>query len=68
MRLVTWNCNFSLSKKLDKLVELKPDVAVVQECEQELDGLPDGVAVRRGTLNVHAPSLMGAYSGPRLNY
>ena len=44
MRIVTWNCNSSLSKKLDKLIELKPDVAVVQECEEELSGLPDGAS------------------------
>jgi len=44
MRLVTWNCNFSLSKKLDKLLELEPDLAVVQECESELTGLPEGVS------------------------
>ncbi len=44
MRIVTWNCNASLSKKLEKLIELKPDVAVVQECEKDLSGLPDGVS------------------------
>jgi len=44
MRIVTWNCNLLLSKKLDKLLELKPDVAVVQECEKELCGLPNGVS------------------------
>jgi len=42
MRLVTWNCNSTVSKKLEKLIELKPDVAVVQECEKELNGLPNG--------------------------
>ena len=41
MRLVTWNCNLSLGKKLDALLSLEPDIAVVQECEQSLQ-LPDG--------------------------
>ncbi len=36
MRIVTWNCNLSLSKKLDKLLELNADLYVVQECEQEI--------------------------------
>ena len=44
MRIVTWNCNSSLHKKLDKLIELNPDVAVVQECEEALNGLPEGVS------------------------
>jgi endonuclease/exonuclease/phosphatase family metal-dependent hydrolase len=41
MRFVTWNCNLSLAKKLDSLMELNPDVAVIQECEQDLK-VPDG--------------------------
>jgi len=36
MRIVTWNCNLRLSKKLDRLLGLNPDVAVIQECEQAL--------------------------------
>ena len=36
MRVVTWNCNLSLAKKLDSLLELDPDVAVIQECEEDL--------------------------------
>lgn len=41
MRVVTWNCNLSLAKKLDSLLELDPDVAVIQECEQDLK-VPEG--------------------------
>ena len=41
MRVVTWNCNLSLAKKLDSLLELEPDVSVIQECEQDLK-LPYG--------------------------
>jgi hypothetical protein len=32
MRLVVWNCNMALDRKLQRLLELKPDVAVVPEC------------------------------------
>lgn len=41
MRVVTWNCNLSLGEKLEKLLALEPDVAVVQECEQSLE-VPEG--------------------------
>ena len=40
-RLVTWNCNHQLGRKLGKLLELAPDVAVIQECERDLD-VPEG--------------------------
>ncbi len=40
MRLVTWNCNLSLSRKLPRIVALAPDVAIVQECERDVLGLP----------------------------
>ncbi|MFC7156458.1 hypothetical protein ACFQPA_13495 [Halomarina halobia] len=33
MRLVTWNCNQAFRKKQHRLLELKPDIAVVPECE-----------------------------------
>lgn len=33
MVLVTWNCNGSLRKKLQPLLELDADIAVIQECE-----------------------------------
>ncbi len=32
MRLVVWNCNMALHKKLDALASLRPDVAVICEC------------------------------------
>lgn len=36
MRLVTWNCNLSLGRKLDLVLALNPDLAVIQECEKSL--------------------------------
>ena len=32
MRLVAWNCNMALHRKLDALRRLEPDIAVVSEC------------------------------------
>jgi exodeoxyribonuclease-3 len=32
MRLVAWNCNMALHRKLDALHRLAPDIAVVSEC------------------------------------
>lgn len=32
LRIVTWNCRGALHRKLDALLELRPDVAIVQEC------------------------------------
>jgi exodeoxyribonuclease-3 len=32
MRLVAWNCNMALHRKLDALLSLNPDVAVISEC------------------------------------
>jgi exonuclease III len=45
MRLVTWNCNLSLGRKLDLLLQLEPDVAVIQECEEALV-VPTGYGFR----------------------
>lgn len=36
MRIITWNCNQALGRKIAPLLELKPDVAVVQECARDL--------------------------------
>jgi hypothetical protein len=46
MRLVTWNCSLALSSKLPRLLELKPDVAVIQECEKNLEHIPPGATYR----------------------
>lgn len=32
MRIVAWNCNMALHRKIDALMALKPDVAIVSEC------------------------------------
>jgi hypothetical protein len=32
LRIVTWNCNMGLYHKFDRLLTLRPDVAVIQEC------------------------------------
>jgi exodeoxyribonuclease-3 len=37
LRIVTWNCNMALRLKFNRLLSLRPDVAVVQECAD-----PDG--------------------------
>ena len=41
MRIVTWNCNRQLGRKLQALLDLAPDIAVVQEWEKSLQ-VPDG--------------------------
>ena len=32
MRLIAWNCNMALHRKIDALLSLKPDLAIVSEC------------------------------------
>ena len=32
MRLVAWNCNMALHRKIDALLDLEPDIAVIGEC------------------------------------
>ena len=32
MRLVAWNCNMALHRKIDALRRLAPDIAVISEC------------------------------------
>jgi exodeoxyribonuclease-3 len=34
MRIVAWNCNMALDRKVDVLLELAPDIAVVCECAE----------------------------------
>ncbi len=43
MRLVAWNCNMALHRKLAALLALKPDVAVLSECAS-----PERLAQRLG--------------------
>jgi len=33
MRIISWNCNGALRKKLGTLSALKPDICIIQECE-----------------------------------
>src|SRR5262245_22011830 len=43
MRLVAWNCNMALHRKLAALLALKPDIAVLPEC-----AAPERLAERQG--------------------
>jgi len=33
MRIITWNCNMAFRKKADIILEYKPDILIVPECE-----------------------------------
>ncbi|MBU0697304.1 MAG: endonuclease/exonuclease/phosphatase family protein [Bacteroidetes bacterium] len=33
MRIITWNCNMAFRKKADSILELSPDILIIQECE-----------------------------------
>lgn len=46
VRLVAWNCNMALHRKLDALLSLRPDVAVISEC-----AAPEVLAARGVDLN-----------------
>lgn len=35
MRLIVWNCNMAFRKKADRILQLKPDLVVVPECENK---------------------------------
>jgi hypothetical protein len=34
MRIVAWNCNMALDRKIEVLLALKPDIAIVSECAE----------------------------------
>ena len=42
MRIVAWNCNMALDRKIEVLLALKPDIAIVSECAE-----PDRLRFRR---------------------
>ena len=52
MRLITWNCNMALHRKLEALHSLAPDIAVLSEC-----ACPDIVAERAGLASLGADSV-----------
>ena len=52
MRLVAWNCNMAMHRKLEALRWLAPDVAVLSECAR-----PDIVAERAGLAGLGADSI-----------
>ena len=52
MRLVTWNCNMAMHRKLEALRSLSPDIAVLCECAR-----PDIVAERAGLADLGADSV-----------
>ncbi len=35
MKIITWNCNMAFRKKFEPIVEMQPDVLVLQECESK---------------------------------
>ena len=35
MRIVSWNCCLKLAAKYERVAQLKPDILIVQECEQQ---------------------------------
>ena len=46
MRISTWNCQMGLEKKIDDLLSLDADVAVVPECSEK-----SAIALRRRGLS-----------------
>jgi exodeoxyribonuclease-3 len=44
MRIVAWNCNMALDRKIDGLLDLAPDIAVVCECAE-----PERLRLRSGS-------------------
>lgn len=35
MRIVSWNCNMAYGRKAERVMDLRPDVVVVQECAEQ---------------------------------
>ena len=34
MRLIAWNCNMAFHRKVEPLLALRPDIAVISECAE----------------------------------
>jgi exodeoxyribonuclease III len=58
MRLVAWNCNMALHRKVDALLALRPDIAVVSEAPSRLDCV-------RNAETVFNPSRCGSATTPQ---
>jgi exodeoxyribonuclease-3 len=55
MRVVAWNCNMALDRKMDTLLDTEPDVAIVCECAQ-----PERTRARANSSRLeHAPVWIG---------
>ena len=35
MRVITWNCNMAFRKKYERIIQMEPDLLVLQECEHK---------------------------------
>ncbi len=45
MKIITWNCNMAFRKKADFILEKKPDVLIIPECEN-----PDKLIFKNETI------------------
>src|SRR5947207_15932584 len=52
MRLATWNCSMALHRKLDAMLRLQPDIAVICECAD-----PDRLKALAGSLRIGADTV-----------
>lgn len=64
VRVVAWNANQGLARKADRLLALRPDIAVVAECAEavELDGLE-----RVGWTGSNRHKGLGVFARPELD-
>ncbi len=43
MKVITWNCNMAFRKKWKAILDLQPDILVLQECEKESKYRPEEI-------------------------